>query len=199
MPKGVIKDGIVWSSTLLCVMLVAAVADIAAADEHVRAEAASPRVITHQDLWLMPRVGAPTVSPDGRLAVFTVSEPSYARDEQRSDLWLVQTDGRGTPRRLTATSGGESSVEWSPDSGRLVFSARREGDDQPQLYLLDLRAGGEAQRLTSLTLGAREPRFSPDGRRIAFSGRDYPGVTSVTSVIISPKVLIRILLRFGSK
>ncbi len=178
MPKGVIKDGIVWSSTLLCVMLVAAVADIAAADEHVRAEAASPRVITHEDLWLMPRVGAPTVSPDGRLAVFTVSEPSYARDEQRSDLWLVQTDGRGTPRRLTATSGGESSVEWSPDSGRLVFSARREGDDQPQLYLLDLRAGGEAQRLTSLTLGAREPRFSPDGRRIAFSGRDYPGVTS---------------------
>lgn len=135
----------------------------------------SQRVMTHEDLWLMPRVGAASVSPDGRLAVFAVTEPAYERDEQRSDLWLVPTDGSQAPRRLTSTAGGESDVDWSPDSGRIVFSARREGDEQPQLYLLDLKQGGEAQRLTTLTLGAREPRFSPDGMRIAFSGRDYPG------------------------
>ncbi|NBU24815.1 MAG: S9 family peptidase, partial [Gammaproteobacteria bacterium] len=60
------------------------------------------------------------------------------------------------------------------DGTRLVFSAKRDGDDTDQLYLLDLR-GGEARRLTTLTNGARAPKFSPDGRKIAFSSSDYPG------------------------
>jgi dipeptidyl aminopeptidase/acylaminoacyl peptidase len=142
------------------------------------ASSASPRPITHEDLWLMPRVGAPSVSPNGRWVIFAVAQPAYERDEQRSDLWLVPADGSQAPRRVTSTAGGESDVDWSPDSRRIVFSARREGDEQPQLYLLDLERGGEAQRLTELTLGARAPRFSPNGRQIAFSGRDYPGAKS---------------------
>ncbi|MBM4224313.1 MAG: S9 family peptidase [Gammaproteobacteria bacterium] len=145
-------------------------------------QSASPskRVITHEDLWLMKRVGAPTVSPDGKWAVFAVTEPSYDEKSQVLDLWIVSTDTQNpaAPRRLTGTSGGESGVDWSPDSSRLVFSARREGDDTGQLYLLDLRAGGEAQRLTKLVNGARAPHFSPDGRQIAFSSSDYPNANS---------------------
>jgi dipeptidyl aminopeptidase/acylaminoacyl peptidase len=138
------------------------------------------RAITHEDLWLMRRVGAPNVSPDGRWVVFGVAEPAYDDKSQVSDLWIVATDPKSAqgPRRLTGTAGGESGVDWSPDSGRLVFSARREGDDTAQLYLLDLRAGGEAQRLTTLVNGARAPRFSPDGRSLVFSSSDYPGAAS---------------------
>ena len=64
-----------------------------------------PRAITHEDLWLMPRVGAASVSPDGRLAVFAVTEPAYERDEQRSDLWLVSTDSSHAPRRIGFSAG----------------------------------------------------------------------------------------------
>jgi dipeptidyl aminopeptidase/acylaminoacyl peptidase len=83
--------------------------------------------------------------------------------------------GKGeAPRRLTGTTGGEGGVAWSPDGTRLVFSAKREGDEAEQLYLLDLR-GGEARRLTTLTNGARGAKFSPDGRKLVFSSSDYPG------------------------
>src|SRR5437867_13198462 len=104
--------------------------------------------ITHEDVFLMKRISAPAISPDGRWIVFSVSEPSYTEGEQVTDLWLVPTDGSAQPRRLTNTKGGESGVEWSPDSRRIAFSARREGDDASQIYLLDLSSGGEAQRVT---------------------------------------------------
>lgn len=134
--------------------------------------------ITHEDIFLMKRVGAPALSPDGRWAVFSLTEPSYTESEQTSDLWIVATDGRGEPRRLTSTRAGESGVAWSPDSRRIAFTARREGDDANQVYLLNVAEGGEAQRLTSAVTGASTPRWRPDGGAILFTSMVYPGAAT---------------------
>ncbi len=134
--------------------------------------------ITHEDVFLMKRVGSPVISPDGRWIVFSVTEPSYTEGEQVSDLWLVPTDGSAEPRRLTNSKGGEGGVDWSPDSRRIAFTARREGDDQAQVYMLDLASGGEAQRITSLSTGASSPLWRPDGKAILFSSMIYPGATT---------------------
>ncbi|MGB9604974.1 MAG: TolB family protein, partial [Bryobacteraceae bacterium] len=112
--------------------------------------------ITHEDVWLMPRVGAPAVSPDGKWVVVSVTEPSYDESKQVSDLWIVPADGSAPPRRLTFTRGPESDVAWSPDSRRIAFVARREGDDAAQVYVLSLD-GGEAVRVTSLSTDAFAP------------------------------------------
>src|SRR5882762_4682617 len=125
--------------------------------------------ITHEDVFLMKRVGAPAISPDGRWIVFSVTEPSYTEGEQVSDLWLVPTDGSAEPRRLTNSKSGEGSVAWSPDSRRIAFTARREGDEQSQVYVLDLASGGEAQRITNQSTGASSPLWRPDGKAILFS------------------------------
>ncbi len=93
---------------------------------------------------MLPRVGAPAVSPDGKLAVFSVTEPAYASDQQMSDLWLVATDGKSSPRRLTQTRASESGMTWSPDSKRIAFAAKRDGDEANQIYILDIVNGGEA-------------------------------------------------------
>ncbi len=130
--------------------------------------------ITHEDVWLMPRVGAPAVSPDGKWVVVSVLEPAYEDGKQVSDLWIVPADGSAPARRLTSTRGPESGLAWSPDSTRIAFTARREGDETPQVYVLSL-AGGEAQRVTSLSTGAFDPQFSPDGRRLLFQSNVFPG------------------------
>jgi dipeptidyl aminopeptidase/acylaminoacyl peptidase len=162
---------------VLSAVLLGAVAWLAlAGPPAMGAEQAQPRgrVLTHEDLWLMPRVSAPRVSPDGRWIVVGVIEPSYDEKQQRSDLWLLPADGSAPPRRLTGTAGRESDVAWSPDSRQLAFSARRDGDDSTQVYLLSLD-GGDAQRLTNLAAGARAPEFSPDGRRLLMVGEMWPG------------------------
>ncbi len=137
--------------------------------------AQTKRPITHEDVWLMKRVGAPIPSPDGKWVVFSVVEPAYDEKDQVSDLWLVPSDGSAKPRRLTSTKGGESGATWSPDSRLIAFSARREGDEVNQIYLLDVIGGGEASRATNISTGARGPQFSPDGKMLLFSSSVYPG------------------------
>jgi dipeptidyl aminopeptidase/acylaminoacyl peptidase len=132
------------------------------------------RAITHEDVWLMQRPGALAASPDGRWFVAAVAEPSYDDEQKRSDLWIMAADGASPPRRLTSGKGSEGDPAFSPDSTRLAFTAKREGDDTSQVYVLEL-AGGEAQRITNWPGGAKSPRFSPDGRSILFVGPSHPG------------------------
>src|ERR1700719_5281237 len=116
------------------------------------AQAAGPlKPITHEALWMMKRVGAPALSPDGKWVVYSVLEPSYETDKAVSDLWLVSTDGLKAPRRITNTKAPEDDVAWSPDSSGIAFSTKREGDDVEQIYILDVAQGGEARRLTNLS------------------------------------------------
>jgi Tol biopolymer transport system component len=133
--------------------------------------------LTHESMWLMPRLGAPVPSPDGHWIVFSRTEPAYEEKDQSSDLWIVPADGGAPPRKLTATRSGESGVAWSPDSRRIAFAARREGDEASQIYVLDL-GGGEAQRVTSLSTGASGPAWRPDGRALLFTSNVPPGAAN---------------------
>ena len=133
--------------------------------------------ITHQKVWMMKRVGAPAVSPDGRWVVASVVDPSYDPAQQVSDLWLFSTGGNTPPKRLTSTKAVESGVAWSPDSRRIAFSSKREGDEAPQIYILPMD-GGEAWRLTKMATGAGNPVWRPDGQAILFQSDVYDGAGS---------------------
>ena len=149
----------------------------------ISAQAVEPpaqRPMTHEDVWLMRRIGAPVLSPDGHLAVVSVAEPAYDPKEQVSDLWLLHPGSDLGARRITFTKGAESGVTFSPDGKRLAFTAKRDGDQEEQIYVLDLFNGGEAQRITDVPMGARSPRFSPDGTQIAYVTDVWPGALDDT-------------------
>lgn len=128
---------------------------------------AAKRPINHEDVWLMKRTGEPIVSPDGRWVLFSLTEPDYDPAKQVSDLWIVPADGSQPPRRLTATRAPEASPVWSPDSSRIAFTTKRDGDDAAQVYTLPLN-GGEAQRVTTILAGASNPQWSPNGHALLF-------------------------------
>jgi dipeptidyl aminopeptidase/acylaminoacyl peptidase len=130
--------------------------------------------ITHEALWMMKRVAAPVVSPDGKWVVYSVVEPSYETDKAVSDLWLVSADGLKPPRRITNTKAAEGDVAWSPDSSSIAFTTKRESDDVEQIYILNLSEGGEAHRLTNISTGAIGPKWRPDGKAIVFESLVYP-------------------------
>ncbi|MBK8699507.1 MAG: S9 family peptidase [Saprospiraceae bacterium] len=133
------------------------------------------KVMTHEEMWAMKRVGAPALSPDGKFVVFSVGEVTYNDKENVNDIWIAATDKSTPPRRLTANKAGESAYAWSPDGKHLAFVAKRDGEEESQIYLLNVKEGGEAHKFTSVLSGASGPKWSPDGKTILFSSTVYPG------------------------
>ncbi|MCC6588443.1 MAG: S9 family peptidase [Bryobacterales bacterium] len=132
---------------------------------------AQKRPVTHEDIWLMKRVGEPVVSPDGRMLVFSVTAPAYDPGKQSADLWLMPADGSAPARQVTFTRAAESGAEWSPDGTQIAFVTRRNGDVAAQAYVLPV-GGGEARPVTKVEGGVRSVKWRPDGKAILFEA-DY--------------------------
>lgn len=127
------------------------------------------RALEVDDLFRMPSVGAPSVSPEGDWIAYTVRTTDLEEDSSETRIWMVPTAG-GEPLPMTATGASAGSPAWSPDGRWLSFLAAR-GDGKTQVWGLD-RRGGEAQQLTEIEQGVRDYAWSPDGKRLALVIRD---------------------------
>ena len=135
----------------------------------------APAPLNPETLWQLKRVGAPAISPDGKLAVYPLTRFDAENDTGEADLFLVATAG-GKPQRLTSMKGNESEPAWSPDGRWIAFTARRGDDKQPQLYVIGT-GGGEAIRVSDVPTGVSAPKWFPDSRRIAFITAVWPDIT----------------------
>lgn len=120
------------------------------------------------DLWRIPYVVDPQMSPAGDSIAFVVRTSDRESDDNVTRIWTVGTDG--TDAVPLTTGPRDSSPRWAPDASALAFVSAREADEPSQIWTISA-AGATPQRLTSLEYGtASAPVWSPDGRWIAVLG-----------------------------
>ena len=122
---------------------------------------AEPHFPTNEDLRHLRSISAPQLSPDGKLVLFIVAEPTA--DGGKTHLWLSPVAGNGEKARQITFSPpsdkrGERGAQWAPDGSALYFLAKR--GEQTQLFRLDLR-GGEAEPLELKALPAVDESKQP--------------------------------------
>ena len=130
------------------------------------------RALSAEDLWALPRVGAPTLAPDGTWLAVAVTTYDLEKNEGRSRIWRVSAKG-GEPLALTSEDSSSAEPAISPDGLRLAFTRKCDAPltkGRRQLFVMPL-AGGEARRLTDLPLGAFDPQWLPDGSGLVFAAQ----------------------------
>lgn len=173
-----------------------AVALLAAVGTSIAAQTTGAHFPTNEDLRHTRALGEPQVSPDGRMVLFTVTEPTV--DGASTHLWLSDV-ATNTSRQITFAPAGSKSSErsgtWSPDGRTVYFIARR--GKHSQLYRLPMN-GGEAQAVAmkiiptvdastvpdavdgskaksspdSVEIDVSSYSLAPDGRSVAIVARD---------------------------
>jgi dipeptidyl aminopeptidase/acylaminoacyl peptidase len=134
--------------------------------------AADKERLTPQRLWSMKRLGSPALSPDGKLAAFTVQEWSIEKNKSTTNLWLVDL-ATGATRRLTAAPVTDGAPEWDPEGRRLAFTSKRGEDENASLYVMAID-GGEPQKVLELPFAISGPKWMPDGKSLVVTTTVIP-------------------------
>jgi dipeptidyl aminopeptidase/acylaminoacyl peptidase len=132
-----------------------------------------------------PRLSGLRLSPDGRRLVVTVSRQAPDGKSMRRSIWQVDPEGRSAPRRLTASSAGESYAAFARDGSLLFTSSRPDPDAKPDpdheidaLWMLP-PDGGEARLLLAPEGGVGAVAAARNADAIAFGVLVHPHAASL--------------------
>ena len=124
--------------------------------------------VTLDDYFTLATITELAVSPDGKAVAYTVATWDKADDDRKTDLWVVATDGKGKPTRLTVDRANDRHPKWA---------RRRQGDLRPRQ---PQARGARRSRPTTARprsgaspLDGGEPQAGHPGR-----GRRRPGSTT---------------------
>jgi dipeptidyl aminopeptidase/acylaminoacyl peptidase len=141
------------------IMRLALAASVAAAA--LTATPSIARPMTATDMHMMKRLGAPSVSPDGRWALFTISDTDLGANRRRNPLYLLDLNARGAAPKLLAGAEGGNSAVWGPD-GAIYFL--KTVNERSQLFRLPV--GGAAVQISDFGAEVSGFELSPKGDRV---------------------------------
>jgi dipeptidyl aminopeptidase/acylaminoacyl peptidase len=135
---------------------------LAAAAAALTATPSAARPMTATDMHMMHRLSAPEVSPDGRWAVFTISDTDLAKNKRNNTLYLLDLKARGAaPQPVRGAEKGHDAV-FARD-GSLWFLMAVGDHDQ----LFRMTVGGAPVQVSGFTGDVGGFKLAPSGDRVA--------------------------------
>jgi dipeptidyl aminopeptidase/acylaminoacyl peptidase len=139
----------------------------------VAAPAALGGGLDFDQLASLRRVTNVRISPDGKLAAYTLEVPRNSDQEDGgawSELHLIPTVG-GASRPYVHGEVSVSRIAFTPDGQSVTYLAKRRGDEHRALWAIAV-GGGESRKLLSFETNIEKYAISPDGNSIAFLAKE---------------------------
>jgi dipeptidyl aminopeptidase/acylaminoacyl peptidase len=173
------------------------------------------KLLTHTDYSHRDAV----ISPDGKFIAFvadanlrpdsvvaaerdSLARLPYdsARDEtprDDSDIFIISSDGSGTPRRITRSAGQKRSVQWSPDSRLVTYSSAPSRTSSQRIYAVSLSDPTPQNLLGNFVYEPADYKWMPSGKLMmsaSVGGRSAlftidPKTRTVTEILGGRRVL----------
>src|SRR5258708_32659495 len=87
--------------------------------------AIAKRGITAEDYFAFEFISDAHISPDAKQVAYVQTTIDQKANRRRTSVWAVDTDGKSTPRRLTAEAMNSNAPRWAPDGTKLAFISSR--------------------------------------------------------------------------
>jgi len=153
----------------------------AAAAAALAASPALARPMTATDLHMMHRMGAPVVSPDGRYAVFTLSDTDLAANKRSNTLYVLDLKKKGAaPQPLSGAEKGHDAM-FSGD-GSLWFMMPVGDHDQ----IFRMAIGGAPAQVSSFKSDISGFKVSDAGNAIVVWADRHSRCDMVDCAMVEP-------------
>lgn len=132
--------------------------------------------ITPDDYFTLNTITEVALAPDGKHVAYCLSSWDRADDKRMTDLWLVGTDGKEKPIRLTFDRANDRLPKWSADGQHIYFlgNRKREAEKKPpfdgttQVWRIEA-TGGDPKPVTREADGISSYDLAPLEEAIYFS------------------------------
>ena len=114
----------------------------------------------------------PQFSPDGKRLSYTAHPTPRADDGSRSDIYIANADGSGTPHKLYENGGPDNGARWSPDGKWISFSSSDVKNGTlgfPGIFIIAAEGGTPRQITPNFDRSASPGVWSRDGATLYFS------------------------------
>ncbi|MDQ3144709.1 MAG: S9 family peptidase [Pseudomonadota bacterium] len=133
----------------------------AAASALLSAAPSLARPMTATDMHMMRRIGSPSVSPDGRIALFTLSTTDLTANRRVNGLHTLDLTRPGAAPQPVAALKDAHSAMFGADGAIWYLQSVAEQD---QLFRMPL--GGQAAQMSSINGSVSGYKVSADGSRL---------------------------------
>ena len=123
--------------------------------------------ITPDDYATVNTITEIAVSPDGKQVAYCLATWDRKADNRKTDLWVVDSDGKGKPKQLTKDRGGYHAPKWSADGKSIYALASRGAKAKTQVWKVPL--DGEPSAMTEVMDGVTGFDYAPKADAVFYT------------------------------